>query len=322
MSAEVETMAYAGEVPWHGIGTEMAEPMFWEEATQFAGLDWEVGKGNLYGGPKNQKYKDRFSLYRVTDGKPLGICGSTYKIIQPAEAFSRMDKFVAGGELRWETLGSLFEGRRIWGLARLDDMEIVVNGLTDPHRQYALMSTGFDGLSLTGEAFKVWTVDVRVVCNNTYAAAIRGRSAAVKIAHSGDIDAKFSEAATTFQLVTAQHKRYQEWLASLAEVEVDDNFVAEFKGELFHFGDEKATPQEKSAAVAFDNLLEVEFAKVGGVAYSVYNAATGYGDHILRVKPREDKAQRMLSMMGGNGAHMKDKAVAAISKLAGVATPF
>ena len=44
MTAAVETMAYAGQVPWHGLGTEVSNDLSVEEMLYAAGLDWRVRK--------------------------------------------------------------------------------------------------------------------------------------------------------------------------------------------------------------------------------------------------------------------------------------
>ena len=42
MSAEVETMFYTREKPWHGLGTQVQEAPSSKEALALAGLDWKV----------------------------------------------------------------------------------------------------------------------------------------------------------------------------------------------------------------------------------------------------------------------------------------
>ncbi len=48
MTANVETMAYAGEKPWHGIGTQVSEELMPMEMLKSAKLDWKVLKKNVY----------------------------------------------------------------------------------------------------------------------------------------------------------------------------------------------------------------------------------------------------------------------------------
>ena len=42
MSHEIETMAYAGEVPWHGLGEPVTNDMSPADMMKAAGLDWTV----------------------------------------------------------------------------------------------------------------------------------------------------------------------------------------------------------------------------------------------------------------------------------------
>ena len=45
MSANVETMMYVREVPWHGLGTMVAEAPTSKEALRLAGL--EIGRAHV-----------------------------------------------------------------------------------------------------------------------------------------------------------------------------------------------------------------------------------------------------------------------------------
>ena len=42
MAANVETMFYTREKPWHGLGTRVEEAPTSVDALRLAGLDWEV----------------------------------------------------------------------------------------------------------------------------------------------------------------------------------------------------------------------------------------------------------------------------------------
>lgn len=42
MSANVETMFYTRETPWHGLGTKVEEAPGSREALELAGLNWKV----------------------------------------------------------------------------------------------------------------------------------------------------------------------------------------------------------------------------------------------------------------------------------------
>ena len=48
MSHEVETMAYAGQTPWHGLGELVPADLSPIQMLEKAGLDWSVEKRDLY----------------------------------------------------------------------------------------------------------------------------------------------------------------------------------------------------------------------------------------------------------------------------------
>ena len=48
MAHMVETMAFAGEVPWHGLGTKVPADLGPLQMMQKAGCDWTVSKQQMY----------------------------------------------------------------------------------------------------------------------------------------------------------------------------------------------------------------------------------------------------------------------------------
>ena len=117
MAANVETMFYTREKPWHGLGTMVAEAPNSKDALRLAGLNWKVLQEPVYTENKEliQGYK---ANVRDTDRKVLGVVTDRYKVIQNEEAFAFTDTLLGEG-VRYETAGSLQEGRRVWMLARL-----------------------------------------------------------------------------------------------------------------------------------------------------------------------------------------------------------
>ena len=73
MSANVETMFYVREKPWHGLGTEIKEAPASADALIVAGLDWTVEQRNVYseGGCLIPGYRVNT---RSTDQAALGSC--------------------------------------------------------------------------------------------------------------------------------------------------------------------------------------------------------------------------------------------------------
>lgn len=80
MPANVETMFYIREKPWHGLGTEVQEAPTSADALAYAGLDWRVLQKDVYAedGARIFGYKANI---RDTDNAVLGIVSDRYKVV-------------------------------------------------------------------------------------------------------------------------------------------------------------------------------------------------------------------------------------------------
>ena len=123
MAANVETMMYVREKPWHGLGTMVEEAPTSAVALRLAGLDRTVDRKSIQvcGGRKVDNF---FANVRSSDGAVLGVVSDRYKVVQNVDAFAFTDSLIEG-EVRYETAGSLMGGRKIWLLAKLPDTELV-----------------------------------------------------------------------------------------------------------------------------------------------------------------------------------------------------
>lgn len=164
MAANVETMFYTREKPWHGLGTGVAKAPSSADALRLAGLDWKVMQEPIYtdAGRKIPGYK---ANVRDTDRRVLGVVTDRYKVIQNREAFDFTDALLGSG-VRYETAGTLQEGRKVWLLARLPHEYIISGERISP---YLVFSNTHDGSG----AVRVAVTPIRVVCNNTLNLALR-----------------------------------------------------------------------------------------------------------------------------------------------------
>ena len=92
----VETMAYAGEVPWHGLGTKVPHDLSTDEMLKKSGLDWYVEKLPTYvNAPSGQQKTGSFALVRSSDNKVLApSVGQNWNPVQNKEAFDFFSEYV------------------------------------------------------------------------------------------------------------------------------------------------------------------------------------------------------------------------------------
>jgi len=69
MPANVQTMAYYGGIPWHGLGKQVPKGITAEEMIRSAGLDWEVALRPARGARQINR-KGEFSRYEIVRVPP------------------------------------------------------------------------------------------------------------------------------------------------------------------------------------------------------------------------------------------------------------
>ena len=183
MSHEVETMAWANEVPWHRLGREVGNDATPDQILRVADLDWNVQMKpvewkNADGGyQKSDKY---FSLVRDAhtriDGEQIQeqvlASGLTdqYIPIQNSRIANFFDEYIKNGVATMETAMSLFNGRIVILVAKTNENFELAGG--DKIEQYLYCASYHTGRNQV----KIRSSNTRVVCNNTFSASLRENS--------------------------------------------------------------------------------------------------------------------------------------------------
>ncbi|WP_343083971.1 DUF932 domain-containing protein [Blautia producta] len=275
MAANVETMFYVRETPWHGLGTRIMEAPTSREALVAAGLDWRVVQEPVYTGREEQIDGYRANV-RDTDRKVLGVVTERYKVIQNEEAFAFTDALLGEG-VRYETAGSLQGGRKVWMLAHMPHEYIISGERISP---YLLFSNTHDGSG----AVKVALTPIRVVCNNTLNLALSTAKRCWSTIHTGDIRNKMQEAENTLLLAD----QYMDSLGKEFEVlrmkKLNDKQVMEYIEILLPIED-GSTPQQIRNMKRLQEDMKARYFDapdlkgVGKNAYRFVNAVSDFATH-------------------------------------------
>lgn len=286
MAANVETMAYYGEMPWHGLGTKVDKLMTADECLITAGLDWTVTKEKIFAQVDGKKIliPNKYATVRSTDHRPLGVVGASYKAVQNVDALNFMDALTQTGEAKYETAGSLQLGRIIWVMAK------VPNGSgKDPVEQYLLCTTSHDGTS----PVMVTATPVRVVCNNTLNAALRGSKNKFRIRHTTNVEDKITEARKTLADSLVFFKKLDITFDRMKDVKFTEDQLIKLVEKVFTSGnnDDLSDRQENRLESITTKILELSKTGAGtnlpnvvGTKWGAYNAVTEYLDHFTKVK--------------------------------------
>ena len=271
MSHNVESCFSVREVPWHGLGTIIQEAPDSEAALKLAGLDWTVKQVPvLYEG---QETGHQFNV-RESDNRVLGVVGGRYKPVQNAEAFAFTDELV-GGDVRYETAGSLADGKRVWMLAKMPDTRV----LDDVVEPYLCLTNGHDGFS----SLKVCMTPVRVVCQNTLNMALRGAKRTWAVRHSGNINAKMEEAQQTLGLAQDYMKKFEEEAEELYSIKVSPAQFKKLSNTLFPITDEMSRRKEEAQYLLQCQLKEAwdmdDLGNIKGTGWGFMNAVSDMSTH-------------------------------------------
>lgn len=275
MAAYVESMFSVREKPWHGLGTIVMEAPASAEALKLAGLDWTVVQEPVY--TDNQELiKGYKANVRSSDRKVLGVVSDRYKVVQNTDAFSFTDELLGKG-VRYETAGSLQEGRRVWLLARLPKEYVIAGERISP---YLVFSNTHDGSG----SVKVAVTPVRVVCNNTLNLALDNAKRSFSMVHTGSIHDKIQEAKDTLFMAESYMDSLGIEFEQLRRQKMTDEQVREYI-ELLLPMEEEPTPIQSRNIMKLRRDMEQRYyeapdlQKVGKNAYRFLNAVSDFATH-------------------------------------------
>jgi len=227
MAHMVETMAYAGQVPWHGLGTEVSNDLTPIQMMQKAGLDWTVDEVESYVDYKGEQIKTgQKSLVRSSDASILTNVGEGWNPVQNEDAFQFFHEYCMAGDMEMHTAGSLDEGRMVWVLAKIKESFDILGG--DQVDSYLLFSNPHK----YGRAIDVRFTPIRVVCNNTLTMSLNKNSKnQVKLNHRSKFDADHVK--QTLGIAHERFEKYKEIADFLSKRKFTKDSLVEYYNEVF-----------------------------------------------------------------------------------------
>jgi phage/plasmid-like protein (TIGR03299 family) len=300
MSHEVETMAFANQVPWHGLGNRVDPSVSVEEMLTASGLDWDVALHPMFTrvGDRNVAVPNKSALVRSTDDKVLTTASNKWRPVQNREVLEFFRAYTQAGGATLETAGSLNGGRTVWGLANLGHGFKVGNG--DAVKGYVLLASHHE----MGKATTVRLTSVRVVCANTMAMAVKGKRAAYSQNHLSDFDAEAArETLGIAHEGMVQMELNAQKLSSLKLTEADTvEFLAKhFQADGGTMDVNQILSDEKKRSKSLHEVLLSNTLAPGalpGTGWGVMNAVTYWADHVAG---RDAGARLNKSWFGSSG---------------------
>lgn len=308
MSHEVETLMYTSNaqnnrfVPWHGLGVAVETSPNSADALKIAGLDWTVEGKPIYT-DKGIQIPGYVANTRSSDNSVLGIVSDKYKIVQNTDAFSFTDSLITG-DVRYETAGSLRNGKSTFLLAKLPEKKI----LGDAFDNYICFTNTFDGSG----AVKVCTTNVRVVCNNTLNLALSTAKRTWTCKHMGNMADKLQEAQRALQLADEYTTQLAVYADRAANVTIDTAKTYEMIKQLFPIAKDASDRTKKNNEAAINDfqncLVAVDLSPFYGTAWGFVNAVSDFAYHRAPARATSTYQEKRMSD-ALHGSALLDKAV-------------
>lgn len=311
--------AWAGDTPWHKLGTQAEGLMTATEALQNAYLDWLVEKRPLYNRTESGEVEvvpSTFGVFRKDEeGNWIALnrgtaVGRVWKPFQNIESMDFLDELVQSQEAKIEVCGALGNGEKVWVLAKLPD-SILINGV-DKVDQYILVVNSHDGSG----SLKIFLTPIRVVCQNTLTMALsRGRGTGYNIRHTGKLHDRVEAAREALGMVNQDFMEWGEMAQQLVQVKLDNEQMESYFIDALNltFNDEgDLTTRSSNMLKSVTELLGNEnntLNGMAGTAWAAYNAVTEAIDHnFTRLANGNVSEKRMESALFGTYSRTKQKA--------------
>ncbi len=159
----IESIAYSGETPWHGLGKAVPADLSPAQMLEAADLDWTVEKIPTFAKiDGKQIYTGKDALVRSSDNSILDVVSKDWNPLQNHDAFEFFNDFVISGDMAMHTAGSLRDGQIVWALAKVkESFELFGGDTVDSYLLFTLPHK-------FGQSIDVRFTPTRVVCNNSY----------------------------------------------------------------------------------------------------------------------------------------------------------
>lgn len=322
------------EKAWHGLGTILDKCPTSEEAMAYAGLNYDVELAPLYAKFQEVTVPDaksltkvlkletnttqyyntkevggKYATFRTDNNAVFGVVGSKYHIVQNREAFSFFDAIVGENQAIYETAGALGNGEIVFITAKLPDYIRVGN---DDIEKYLLFTMAHDG----SVAIKAMFTPIRVVCNNTLTAAIKGAKDKISLRHTKNVKDKLEEAHKILGITNMLSNELSDIYNIMAKKRIQENefeaYIRKSLGLDISLTIDEIPTKSKNVIESIKEYNEIgagqQLEVCKGTVYGAYQAITGY---LQNVRTYKDEENKFSNIFDGTAKDINDKALSA-----------
>jgi len=325
-----DNMFSVREMPWHGLGTVLSEYPTREQAQQIA-HPWEPITAPVFRqvpgfGPDGmptvtyEPIEGQQEVVRSDNGGHIGVTNDTLGIVTNSEMYDIAEAVAGlGGDVRYETGGTLRGGRQVWLLLRLDEPLTLKGDPNGATLQYFALQNSHDG----GGSFRGQAINTRIVCANTSRMAdmsAKAHGTEIVFRHTKNVKDRIEEAKQALAMWRVSVEEWKVFNEHLLTMRITDAQREEFI--------ERFVPAPEAQIVSKRVLTNIETARadlrtifasetsegVKNTAYGLVQGAVEYSQHFrsTRGKTDADRAENLFRRSFLD----RDRLVASASRMA------
>jgi len=323
---------------WHGLAdVHEGYPENWDQARQWAGLTWEPESEPMWArrltdqeqlagiqailentpeGERAAALADQFAgslmpvkgyqrIYRSDDiTQTLGCPTGKYQIVNHTAYGEILMAVLEQDNLKYETAGSVENGKCTWALVLLDEPIMIGKGRVKDKSAtlpYVALTARHDGMG----AVRAQATTVRIVCANTVKAAETESDAngtVFSFPHTGNWEDRVEQARAAIAGVKNDIRAYTEWAQAMLGIKIskeqEERFIVEFipmpPDSLISDRVAKNVEEARHAVRVFLASETVEGAGVRGTGYGLYQAAVEHLDWGRKAQSAQSRFNRQL----------------------------
>lgn len=320
MSANIDSLLYVGETPWHGLGTKYeSAPTSAEEIIKGAHLDYTVAADPM-STAHHDKVQNYHAIYREDTNHVLGVVNKQYpRLVQNIDAFTAFNSLI-GSDISVETAASLGFGEKVFGCFKINEKYKVQD---DEIEHYLVVFN--DHIRADGKV-TVLNTPVRVVCQNTLSAALSDNLLKYRITCSHDDAINSSLASHILEAAERSKKALNDRAEELLKRKVTKEDVEKILDELFPYikveGESTHNRANERTAMVRETFLTKcmgadNLANYRGTHYQVFNALTDFTQHYFKNSDDGLDLESRMKLLPGSGVESASSKVSKFLNISG-----
>lgn len=300
---------FTKQAPWEKLGRRFDNEVSLQEAIEAAKLTWKVSTEPLFTAAEERVTAQ---ITRRDDNNAiLGVVGPSYKPLQNSEAFNFFQPFINMGEASIKNAGSIYQGRKVFVLAKVNKDPMVISE-NDTADKFILLANSHDGTM----AVKATFCGVSNLRNTMLAGSV-GESR-MSLRHSKNVSKNLEDIQEVMDMANAQFEKSAESYRLLASRQISRQELEKYVKIVFT-ADKKLLELESLESVSAKRILEVVVplfeAEVmpgtRGTLWAAYNAIAQY----LQNYRGDDESSRLGSLWFGESQKLNRRALEKAIKL-------